>query len=103
MQKYTLYIGLNDKDTKTQLIGTLDAYHIITRILGVDSTITECKGVYTHDNGVITFETSLQVVLLDFDGAITADWLKHKVNDIKRELNQESVAVQREKIESELM
>ena len=33
MKKHTFYIGLNDKDTKTQLISTLDAYRITTIIL----------------------------------------------------------------------
>ena len=41
MKKHTFYIGLNDKDTKMQVINTLDAYRITTNILGVDSTIKE--------------------------------------------------------------
>ena len=71
MKKHTFYIGLNDKDTKSQLINTLDAYRITTNILGVDSTIKECKGVYTHEDGTITTENTLEVVLLDFDNKMT--------------------------------
>lgn len=37
MKKITLYIGLNDRETKTQLISTLDAYRIVNNILGTDS------------------------------------------------------------------
>lgn len=103
MQKITLYVGLSDKDSKTQKINTLEAYKVVSNILGVDSTITECRGVYTHGNGDVVFETSLQVVLLDFEGTLNAEWLKRKVNAIKQALNQESVAVQKEQIESELM
>lgn len=103
MKKYTLYIGLNDQETKTQLIGTLDAYRITTNILGVDSTIKECKGVYTHEDGTITTENTLEVVLLDFDGSLDRKWLIEKVNAIKAALNQESVAVQTEDINSELI
>lgn len=103
MKKYTLYIGLNDQETKTQLIGTLDAYRITTNILGVDSTIKECKGVYTHEDGTITTENTLEVVLLDFDGSLDRKWLIEKVNAIKVALNQESVAVQTEDINSELI
>lgn len=33
MKKFTLYLGLNDKDTKTQKIGTLEAYKICNNIL----------------------------------------------------------------------
>lgn len=103
MKKITLYIGLNDKDTKNQLIGTLDAYRITTNILGVDSTIKECKGVYTHEDGTITTENTLEVVLLDFDNTLDRKWLLNKVEAIKMALNQESVAVQTEDINSELL
>jgi hypothetical protein len=103
MKKHTFYIGLNDKDTKTQLISTLDAYRITTNILEVDSTITECKGVYTHDDGTIITENTLEVVLLDFDDALTDRWIADKANAIKQALNQESIAHQEEDIKSELI
>lgn len=103
MKKHTFYIGLNDKDTKSQLISTLDAYRITTNILGVDSTIKECKGVYTHEDGTITTENTLEVVLLDFDDALTDRWIAEKANDIKIALNQESIAHQEENIKSELI
>ena len=103
MKKHTFYIGLNDKDTKSQLISTLDAYRITTNILGVDSTIKECKGVYTHEDGTITTENTLEVVLLDFDNKITSEWVTDKAKAIKVALNQESVAYQVEDIKSELI
>lgn len=103
MKKHTFYIGLNDKDTKTQLIGTLDAYRIVTNMLGVDSTIKECKGVYTHEDGTITTENTLEVILLDFDGVMTKAWIIEKVETIKIALNQESIAYQEENINSELL
>lgn len=103
MKKHTFYIGLNDKDTKTQLFSTLDAYRITTNILGVDSTIKECKGVYTHEDGTITTENTLEVVLLDFNDALTDRWIAEKANAIKQALNQESIAHQEENIKSELI
>lgn len=33
MQKYVLYVGLNDKKTKIQEISTLEAYKIITNVI----------------------------------------------------------------------
>lgn len=33
MQKYVLYVGLNDKKTKMQEISTLEAYKIITNVV----------------------------------------------------------------------
>lgn len=103
MKKITLYIGLNDKETKTQLISTLDAYRLVNNILSTDSTITECKGVYTHDDGSITTENTLEVVLLDFDGKLDKGWVISKVNAIKLALNQEAIAYQEQQIESELL
>lgn len=103
MKKITLYIGLNDKETKTQLISTLDAYRLVNNILSTDSTITECKGVYTHDDGSITTENTLEVVLLDFDGKLDKGWVISKVKAIKLALNQEAIAYQEQQIESELL
>jgi hypothetical protein len=103
MRKITLYIGLNDKDAKAQLIGTLEAYRVVNNILATDSTITECRGVYTHEDGTITTEKTLEVVLLDFDGTLDKKWVIGKANRIKEALNQESVAYQEEEIVSELI
>ena len=103
MKKITLYIGLNDRETKTQLISTLDAYRLVNNILSTDSTITECKGVYTHDDGSITTENTLEVVLLDFDGSLNMGWVKSKATAIKLALNQEAIAYQEEEIKSELI
>lgn len=103
MKKITLYIGLNDKDTKSQLFTTLDAYRMVNNILSTDSTITECKGVYTHDDGTITTENTLEVVLLDFDGTLNREWVTTKAQQIKIALNQESIAYQEEDIKSELL
>lgn len=103
MKKITLYIGLNDKDTKSQLIGTLDAYRIVNNILETDSTITECKGVYTHKDKSITVENTLEVVLLDFDNRLDKRWVLDKTDKIKVALNQESIAYQEQEIVSELI
>ena len=103
MKKITLYIGLNDKDTKSQLIGTLDAYRIVNNILETDSTITECKGVYTHKDKTITVENTLEVVLLDFDNSLDKEWVLDKTGKIKVALNQESIAYQEQEIVSELI
>lgn len=103
MKKITLYIGLNDKDTKTQKISTLDAYRFVNNILATDSTITECKGVYTHEDGTITTENTLEVVLLDFDNTLDKGWVLDKASAIKKALNQEAIAYQEQDIKSELI
>lgn len=99
---YTLMIGLNDKDTKTQQISTLDAYKVVANLMAMDCTITEGKGVYTHKNGQITFETSLIVEVIDFEGTLEMDTLMDKVEQVKLALNQESVAIKKNIITSGL-
>lgn len=99
---YTLMIGLNDKDTKTQQISTLDAYKVVANLMEMDCTITEGKGVYTHKNGQITFETSLIVEVIDFEGTLEMDTLMDKVEQVKLALNQESVAIKKNIITSGL-
>lgn len=103
MRKITLYIGLSDKDTKTQKIDTLAAYGIVNNILRADATITEARGVYTHEGGDVVIENTLCVVLLDFNGDMSRDWIKEKADAIKAALNQEAIAVQLEEITSELL
>ena len=97
--KYTLYIGLNDKDSKVQEISTLDAYKIIGALVG-DCTIQEARGLYTHQDGTTVLETTLIVQIIDFSGALDVAPL---VELIKTALNQESVAVIREQVDSRLI
>ena len=103
MKKITLYIGLNDKDSKVQEVSTLDAYKMVTNIIGVGSTITEGRGIYKHEDGTVVTEVSLIVELLDFDNTLDKGWVNSKVEQIKTSLNQESVAVQYQEFESELI
>lgn len=103
MRKITLYIGLNDKDKKVQQVTTLEAERIVNNILATDSTIKECKGVYTHEDGTVVIENTIEVVLLDFDGTLDEKWIVGKTNRIKQALNQESVAYQEEDIISKLI
>ncbi len=99
MKKYTLFIGLNDKDTYQQEITTIDAYKMLNHILP-DCTIQEGKGIYTHRNGTKTIETTLIVSVFDFESDFD---LKSTVSKIKETLNQESVAVVTEEVNSELL
>lgn len=102
--KYMFYVGLNDKDTHVQTVSTLNAATIIQNIFASYScgvTITEGKGVYVHENGDIVTENTLIVSVYEFDGepekpigAICAD--------LKKILNQESIAVERQETNSML-
>ena len=99
LTKYTLYIGLNDKDSKVQEISTLDAYKMIGALVG-DCTIQEARGLYTHQNGAQVLETTLIVQIIDFAGNTD---VAPVVETIKTALNQESVAVIREQVDSRLI
>lgn len=97
MNKTTLYIGLNDKDTKRQEIETLEASKIVTRLL-VDlcggGTIYNATGIYTHDNGEIVIENTLRVEIIEAD----PDAVLTVCRRIKTALNQETVIAQTEAI-----
>ncbi len=90
MKKYTLYVGLNDKDTHNQEITTLDAYKVVSNILTAcgGATITEGRGIYTHDDGTIVQETTLVCMIF---GA-PEESIREAALQIKQALNQESVA-----------
>lgn len=101
MDKYTLYLGLNDKDTKTQLVSTLEAYKVVTNVLKTytdGATIYEARGIYKHDDGTFTTENTLRIELL----FVERETVKTIVDILKQVLNQESIAVQHEVVESEL-
>lgn len=93
--KYTkLSIGLNDKDLKKQLIPTVDALQLISNQFlqnKIDCSMTEGKGIYTHNDGTPTIENSIFITCLfcSFD-----DKIKSICDFLKLALNQESIAVE---------
>ena len=102
IKKFTLYLGLNDKDTKRQEISTLEAYKVVSNILAKDfggGTIFEAQGIYKHDDGTIVIEKNLRIEILFTE----LPQIKILVKLLKKMFNQESIAVQEENIESSLM
>lgn len=98
MTKYTIFIGLNDKDTKAQEISTLDAYKIASNLAVVNlgfATITESKGVYTHDDGSIVEETTLRCEVTN----AKLENVKAFCVACKNAFNQESVALEVSKVD----
>ena len=101
MKKFTLYMGLNDKDLKVQVISTIEAYKVVSNILAKDfggGTIFEAQGIYTHDNGSIVFEKTLRIEILFAE----EPQIKNLVSELKKIFNQESIAVQVNEINSTL-
>ncbi len=102
MEKFTLYLGLNDKDTKVQQISTVEAYKIVSNLIASrfdGGTIFEANGIYKHENGTFVTEKTLRIEILfaEFED------IKKFVQTLKEIFNQESIAVQREEINSQLM
>lgn len=101
--KYSLYLGLNDKDTKTQKIDTLEAYKMLCNLLksyNVEGfTVYNAHGFYVHDDGSFTVENTLKIELMFINEKIVDDIIKQ----LKIIFNQESVIKQVEKVTSELI
>lgn len=104
MKRYTFYLGLNDKNTKTQKIDTIEAYKICQNMCADffgGGTIFSAKGIYKHDDNTIVIENTLRIEILEFDGSIY-ERVRNFVGTLKSVFNQESVAVQVETVNSEL-
>lgn len=108
--KATLFVGLNDKDSKLQEVSTLEASKVLSNLVCSyfdGGTITEATGIYRHNDGtgVFVVENTLKIEILFFGQSrqeARAELVPF-VGTVKKTLNQESVAVQLEEIESELM
>lgn len=101
IKKFTLYMGLNDKDTKCQKIATVEAYKIVSNLIANrfdGGTIFEAQGIYKHENGTVVTETTLRIELL----FAAKEDVREFVNLLKEMFNQESIAVQEEEITSDL-
>lgn len=94
MTTVNLYIGLNDKDTKRQELSNLEAKAEISAILfrycPYGFTLQECQGMYKHDDGTVVCENTIKVILLDYNMSMIFEI----VEDLKRKLNQECIAVE---------
>ena len=93
MKKFTVCIGLFDKDTKKQEINILDAFKVASNIFAQTTggaTITEGRGVYTHQDGSIVIEPTLVSTIY----GSTFEQIKKAADILKAIFNQESVAIE---------
>lgn len=101
MKKFTLYVGLNDKDTKIQKIDTLTAYKMVENVITKKTdgyTISEAKGYYRHEDGTVTIENTLRIEMLFVDRILVKEFCE----TLKSMLNQEAIAVEETTVTSEL-
>ena len=101
--KIIFYVGLNDKDSKTKLIDSITASRIIERVFSrheVDGATTNfARGIYKHGDGTIVTEETIMVQVFEFGEPIDVAAI---CEDLKRLLNQESIAVERQETNSKL-
>ena len=92
--RYEIFIGLNDKDTKTQLINTEDAFNIVSikavKAFGGATITADNKGVYTHDNGEMVTESTIKIDLLFITDTKN---LENFLKELLKDFNQESILV----------
>ncbi len=106
MKKYTLSIGLNDKDRYTQIIGFEKAKDVIVEELakqGLDCTVYKANGVYTHENGKTVSEETVRVDCYQFDDNSIFQKVVKSCTNLKSLLNQESIAYEVQEVEGGLL
>ena len=104
MTRYTLTIGLFDKDTKRQKISSDMALKIVSdlvvQIVGY-GTIYNGNGIYTHINGQIVVEPSI-IYFVDGEEEEESK-IKSLAWMIKKALNQESVMLEESAVKMEFI
>lgn len=103
MIKTTLYIGLNDKDTHTQILSNEYAIKVIQncfRHKGIESyTIQEALGMYKDER-----ENTLLIHIISKEDSYKLQCsIINAVVQLKNELNQESILMETNIIAGELM
>ena len=95
IQKYTLYIGTNDKDTGTQLISTEDAHKIVGEICEkyvTGYTVMEAQGNWLSEDGMRHRENTLIYSFSDADEVK----IQSIMDEVLIALNQESILAETE-------
>ena len=91
MKKITMYLGLNDQDTKIQKYWVVEAYKICMNLVGDffgGGTISEWQWFFKHEDGQIVIEKSLIITTM------TDKNHKDFVENLKKVFNQESILVE---------
>lgn len=90
MNKYDLFVGLNDKDTRKQEIETDKAIEIVKSLcweMFEGTTVSLAYGLYKHGDGEKVSENTIRIELMTDD----KKGVKNFVNDLKKIFNQESI------------
>lgn len=105
MEKLTISIGLLDKDSKTQLISNDDAMQKVNDcfLSRLDAfTVYFAKGIYTHENGQQVQENTIRVEVVTFNDNDYSNAIQ-SIKEVKQALNQESILLEKQVIDSYLI
>ena len=105
MVKLTISIGLFDKDSKTQLISNDEAMETVNScfLSRLDAfTVYFAKGVYTHENGQQVQENTIRIEVVAFNDNDYNNTIQ-SIKEVKQALNQESVLLEKQTINSYLI
>lgn len=94
-EKYVLYIGTNDKDTYQQEIPTEEARDMVNAICAKyvgGYTASDAKGGWVDETDTLTQENTLVYSFYE----ITEEQLVQVMDDILKQLNQNSILVERQ-------
>ena len=94
-EKYTLYLGLNDKDTFKQKFSTEDSLKKANQICAKYAggyTQLSANGGWTNDDGTMGHENTLVYIIYD----ITEDKLQGMLDELLKKFNQSSILVEKE-------
>ena len=104
MRRYTLTIGLFDKDTKRQKISSDIAIRIVSdlvvNIIGY-GTVYQGNGIYTHVNGEIVVEPSI-IFFVDGEKDLK-DKVVNLAWNVKKALNQENIMLEETAVKMEFI
>ena len=88
MNKHEIFIGLNDKDAKTQVISTEDAMLKVHSLVG-DCSMSIIQGYFTHADGSMVVEKTIKCEVFNMED----EKIHAIVGQLKLDLNQESILV----------
>ncbi len=103
--KYTIIMGLNDRETLMPVADFATAQlEVAGRLaqLETGATITRGMGAYKHEDGRVVVEESVIISVIDFDGSFKSK-AQAFCDGLKRDYNQESLAVETAQVESKLV
>lgn len=99
MYKYNIYVGMFDKDTKTQVLSNTEFLNTVRKVMRynfIDNyTIIKAKGHYKHTDKTTVCEPSIIIdIIISYE--LDTDFIK---TQLCKFLNQESVLITKQEIQ----